>query len=235
MPTNGAVSMGLMDLIFGSSLVAKFILLVLLAFSILSWATIAERWRLFRRAEEHSRRFFEAFRNQTDFRQLYQLSARWPDSPAANAFRTVYSRQGSLLSTPGGAPRADGAIATVMDVLFRELDRAGHTELDRLERRLPLLATASSVGPFLGLLGTVWGVMSSFLSIGAQGATSIVVVAPGIAEALIATVAGLAVAIPATVAYNYFLQQTRRFGLELEDMATTLLNTVQLKERLESV
>lgn len=226
--------MGLMDLILGSSLVAKFILLILLAFSILSWATIAERWRLFRRAQEHSNRFFEAFRNQTDFRQLYQLSARWTDSPAASAFRTVYSRQGTLLSTPrGGSP--DNRMTAVLEVLFRELDRAGHAELDRLEQRLPLLATASSVGPFLGLLGTVWGVMGSFLSIGAQGATSIVVVAPGIAEALIATVAGLAVAIPATVAYNYFLHQARRFGLELEDMGTSLLNTVQLQERHENV
>ena len=225
--------MGLMDLILGSSLIAKLVLLILLAFSILSWATIAERWRLFRRAQEHSRRFFEAFRNQTDFRQLYQLSTRWTDSPAANAFRTVYSRQGALLSTPrGGSP---DSIPAVLDVLFRELDRAGHSELDRLEQRLPILATASSVGPFLGLLGTVWGVMNSFLSISAQGATSIVVVAPGIAEALIATVAGLAVAIPATVAYNYFLHQARRFGLELEDMATTLLNTVQLQERHENV
>jgi len=230
LPTAGAISPGLLDLLMQASLFSKFILIVLLVFSVVSWAVIADRWKLYRRAREQSRRFFEAFRNQTDYRQVYQAASRWTDSPAASVFRAVYGKHPGLFSTLS-APD----FSSVSEVLYRELDRAGHAELDRLERKLPLLATASSVGPFLGLLGTVWGVMSSFMNIGAQGTTNIAVVAPGIAEALIATVAGLAVAIPATVAYNHFLQQTRAFGLELEDMATTLLNTVQLKGHHENV
>lgn len=227
--------MGLLDLLLEASALSKLVLIVLLAFSIVSWATIADRWRLYRRARAQSRRFFDAFRNQTDYRQVYQAASKWPDSPAANVFRAVYGKHGVLLSASRGSAGSDSQFSTALDVLYRELDRASHAELDRLEQRLPLLATASSVGPFLGLLGTVWGVMTSFLNIGAQGATNIVVVAPGIAEALIATVAGLAVAIPATVAYNHLLQQTRKFGLELEDMATALLNAVQLKGRNEGV
>jgi biopolymer transport protein TolQ len=223
---------GILDLVLASSTVAKFILIVLFAFSVVSWAIIAERWRLFRRARAQSRRFFDAFRTQPDYRQVYQAAARWPDSPAANVFRTVYNKHAALL-TPQKIGQHNPE--TMLEVVYRELDRAGHAELSRFERRLSLLATASSVGPFLGLLGTVWGVMISFLNISAQGATNIVVVAPGIAEALIATVAGLAVAIPATVAYNYFLHQTRQFGLELEDVATMLLNTLQTRDRHESV
>jgi biopolymer transport protein TolQ len=104
-------------------------------------------------------------------------------------------------------------------------------ELAKFEQRLPLLATAGSVCPFLGLFGTVWGVMTAFLDISTRGSTSIVVVAPGIAEALITTIAGLAVAIPAVVSYNYFVQRSRRLGLDLEDLSTTVLNILQLRGR----
>ena len=100
---------------------------------------------------------------------------------------------------------------------------------------MPALATAGSVCPFLGLFGTVWGVMTAFLDISTQGSTNIVVVAPGIAEALITTIAGLAVAIPAMVAYNYFVQKSRVFGLEMEDMAITIINTLQLRGRNEHI
>ena len=116
-----------------------------------------------------------------------------------------------------------------MESVYRDLRLAAHRELARFEQRLPLLATAGSVCPFLGLFGTVWGVMTAFLDISTQGSTNIVVVAPGIAEALITTIAGLAVAIPAMVAYNYFVQRSRVLGLELEDLATAVLNILQLR------
>ncbi len=121
----------------------------------------------------------------------------------------------------------------LLETVYRDLRLAAHRELARFEQRLSLLATAGSVCPFLGLFGTVWGVMTAFLDISTQGSTNIVVVAPGIAEALITTIAGLAVAIPAMVAYNYFVQRSRELGLELEDLATSVMNILQLRGRHE--
>ena len=127
------------------------------------------------------------------------------------------------------AGRAKEVDQDLVESVYRDLRLAAHRELARFEQRLPLLATAGSVCPFLGLFGTVWGVMTAFLDISTQGSTNIVVVAPGIAEALITTIAGLAVAIPAMVAYNYFVQRSRVLGLELEDLATAVLNILQLR------
>ena len=122
-----------------------------------------------------------------------------------------------------------------LEAVYRDLRLASHRALGRFEKRLSVLATAGSVCPFLGLFGTVWGVMTAFLDISTKGSTNIVVVAPGIAEALITTIAGLAVAIPAMVAYNYFVQHSRVLGLELEDMATSVMNILQLRGSHEHV
>ena len=158
------------------------------------------------------------------------------DSPAANVFREVYGKFAGVVTPPDvGDKDASGDIQPIVETVYRELDRASHRELAKFEKRLTVLATAASVCPFLGLFGTVWGVMSSFLNISARGSTNIVVVAPGIAEALITTIAGLAVAIPAMVAYNYFINRTRRLGLELEDLATSFLNMVQMRGRNEDI
>lgn len=212
-----------------SGVVAKVVIFILLVFSTVSWATIAERWRFFRRAQEQSRLFLDLFRTQHDFDKIHVSASQWPDSPAANVFRTVYEKHREAFSGQGVS--SDGRHQDVVDSVYRELDRASHVELAKFEQRLPLLATAGSVCPFLGLFGTVWGVMTAFLDISTKGSTNIVVVAPGIAEALITTIAGLAVAIPAMIAYNYFVQRSRRQGLDLEDMATTVLNVLQLRGR----
>ena len=260
----------ILNLILDSGAVAKTVIVVLLMFSIVTWAIMAERWRYFRRAQAQSEEFLAFFRSERNYNQVYTAASKWPFSPAAAVYREVYEKHAPAFPLPAGgaagsagqadhadhavqAGQADQADHTVqagqadqagradhadrpkevdqdlVESVYRDLRLAAHRELARFEQRLPLLATAGSVCPFLGLFGTVWGVMTAFLDISTQGSTNIVVVAPGIAEALITTIAGLAVAIPAMVAYNYFVQRSRVLGLELEDLATSVLNILQLR------
>ncbi len=255
----------ILNLILDSGAVAKTVIVVLLMFSIVTWAIMAERWRYFRRAQAQSEEFLAFFRSERNYNQVYTAASKWPFSPAAAVYREVYEKHAPAFPLPaesadgGAAASADwsgraiqagdstqaahasrvgqaGQAARTKEVdqdlvesVYRDLRLAAHRELARFEQRLPLLATAGSVCPFLGLFGTVWGVMTAFLDISTQGSTNIVVVAPGIAEALITTIAGLAVAIPAMVAYNYFVQRSRVLGLELEDLATAVLNILQLR------
>lgn len=226
----------ILNLILDSGTVAKLVITVLLIFSIVSWAIVAERWRYFRRAQTQSRHFLAFFHSHRDYGQVYAVASKWPCSPAAVVFREVYEKHESTFSPPGGNEDRSKEIAQdLMESVYRDLRLAAHRELARFEQRLPILATAGSVCPFLGLFGTVWGVMTAFLDISTKGSTNIVVVAPGIAEALITTIAGLAVAIPAMVAYNYFVQRSRELGLELEDLATSVMNILQLRGRHEFV
>ena len=245
----------ILNLILDSGAVAKTVIVVLLMFSIVTWAIMAERWRYFRRAQAQSGEFLAFFRSERNYRQVYATASKLPFSPAAAVYREVYEKYAPAFPLPAAAgqtaaaagqtaaaageadsaDRADQAGRTkevdqdLVESVYRDLRLAAHRELARFEQRLPLLATAGSVCPFLGLFGTVWGVMTAFLDISTQGSTNIVVVAPGIAEALITTIAGLAVAIPAMVAYNYFVQRSRVLGLELEDLATAVLNILQLR------
>lgn len=243
----------ILNLILDSGAVAKTVIVVLLMFSIVTWAIMAERWRYFRRAQAQSGEFLAFFRAERNYRQVYTAASKLPFSPAAAVYREVYEKYapafpaaagqttGSAVQTVGSAVQAAAAVQAdqagqakeadqdLLESVYRDLRLAAHRELARFEQRLPLLATAGSVCPFLGLFGTVWGVMTAFLDISTQGSTNIVVVAPGIAEALITTIAGLAVAIPAMVAYNYFVQRSRVLGLELEDLATAVLNILQLR------
>ncbi|MDD9948176.1 MAG: MotA/TolQ/ExbB proton channel family protein [candidate division Zixibacteria bacterium] len=237
----------ILNLILDSGAVAKTVIVVLLMFSIVTWAIMAERWRYFRRAQAQSGEFLAFFRSERNYRQVYTAASKLPFSPAAAVYREVYEKYAPVFPVPaaaadqtagsmdqaagsaGQADRLKEAGQDLVESVYRDLRLAAHRELARFEQRLPLLATAGSVCPFLGLFGTVWGVMTAFLDISTQGSTNIVVVAPGIAEALITTIAGLAVAIPAMVAYNYFVQRSRVLGLELEDLATAVLNILQLR------
>ena len=185
---------------------AKVILLVLLVVSAYSWAVIWDRLRAFGRVERADRAFLAAFRRlapQADARLVCQ---QHPDSVLA---KVAQAGQRALDQNPGAAA---ASVTTRQEFALRAMDRATGDQTAKLERHIGFLATAGSVSPFIGLMGTVWGVMSAFLNIGAQGSASLVVVAPGIAEALIATVAGLAAAIPAVVGYNHLLARLRELG-----------------------
>jgi biopolymer transport protein TolQ len=181
---------------------AKVILGLLLVMSVYSWAVIWNRMRLYARVEKADKRFLGAFRRVRQNADFRLVCEQHPDSLLA---RVALSGQKTLEQYPADG----GAIAIRGEVLQRAMDRSASEETALLERHVGFLATTGSVSPFIGLMGTVWGVMTAFLNIGAQGSASLVVVAPGIAEALIATVAGLAAAIPAVVGYNHLLGRLR--------------------------
>lgn len=186
-------------LVASSGFFAKFILLLLLGISVYTWAIIVERLLLYIRVQREDRQFLAAFR-----------SARNEDPPAERHPASVLGRLARVGERALAEPAGAGFTPTSRyERAQRAMERSAGDELARLEHHVGFLATAGSVSPFIGLMGTVWGVMSAFLSIGAQGSASLVVVAPGIAEALITTVAGLAAAIPAVVGYNHLLTRLR--------------------------
>lgn len=202
----------ILSLIFRAGPVVKFILLVLLFFSVFSWAIIFYKFRFLSRIEKESEEFQRAFSKSTDWDTLYRTTGRLRLSPLANLFRTVNSSEGMD-----------------KDDIKRSLKRTEATEAAKLERYLTFLATTGSTTPFIGLFGTVWGIMNSFRGIGRMGSASLAVVAPGIAEALIATAAGLAAAIPAVVAYNYYLSRVRRDTIMMEDFSQELIDRYMRK------
>jgi biopolymer transport protein TolQ len=196
---------------------AKAILILLAVMSIYSWAVIADRMRLYAQVRAADRQFLDAFRRLPgtgDFRRLCEQYTR------SLLARVALAGQRALDQHP---LEAGGSVAMRYEVAQRAMDRAASEEVADLERHVGFLATTGSVSPFIGLMGTVWGIMSAFLNIGAQGSASLVVVAPGIAEALIATVAGLAAAIPAVVAYNHLLGRLRDFSNQTAQFASEYL------------
>jgi len=192
-------------LIMASGPFAKVVLAILLIMSVYSWAVIWNRTRLYARVERADRDFLGAFRRLPRNADLRLVCDQHPHSLLA---KVAITGQRTLEQQPMDA----GSVASRFEIAQRAMDRAAAEETALLERHVGFLATTGSVSPFIGLMGTVWGVMTAFLNIGAQGSASLVVVAPGIAEALIATVAGLAAAIPAVVGYNHLLGRMRDFA-----------------------
>lgn len=193
-------------LVASSGLFAKFVLIVLLAVSAYSWAVIWNRLRLYSRIERANREFLAAFRRLAPGTDSRLMCEQHPNSLLA---RVALAGLRALEQHPAESKTSP---AQRYEFAQRAMDRSANDESASLERHIGFLATAGSVSPFIGLAGTVWGVMTAFLNIGAQGSASLVVVAPGIAEALIATVAGLAAAIPAVVGYNHLLGRLRDFN-----------------------
>jgi len=220
--------MNIIELILQAGLVAKSVLLILLSFSLASWTIIFLKLKAYRRAEAESGKFLLAFRGSKNLSAVYEDSKRFVRSPLAALFREGYWELSSLLkANPGGSPSPSAqqgiSKATEMnpatepfEVLSRTLRHASLKEISHLERYLIFLATTGSVTPFIGLFGTVLGIMNAFIGIGAAGSTSLGAVAPGIAEALVATAAGLAAAIPAVIAYNYFLNRVKAFATKMD-------------------
>jgi len=190
-------------LVLEAGLFAKLVLALLLVMSVISWSVIWERGRLLRRVAKADGAFLRAFRGGRRLAEARLLGAQYPDSLIAK----VALAGASALESSGRSAADTDAVA--IELASRAMQRARVEEMERLERHVSFLATTGSVAPFLGLMGTVWGVMTSFLNIGSQGSASLVVVAPGIAEALIATLAGLAAAIPAVIGYNSLVSRLR--------------------------
>ena len=197
-----------LQLILQAGYVVKAILVILLFFSVFSWAIIFYKHRYLSKAVTESESFLRVFRTGRDTKGLFQAAKNLTLSPLANVFRSVYTEEG----------RVD------RDEIKRLLRRYEALEVAKLEQYLNFLATTGSTSPFIGLFGTVWGIMNAFRGIGSAGSASLAVVAPGIAEALITTAAGLAAAIPAVVAYNYYLSRARKMIIEMEDFSEELFD-----------
>ena len=225
----GAAEHDVLSLIARSGPVAKIVLAMLLVFSVVSWAITLYKLREFRKARAHSASFLDVFRKSSKFSEVQAVCRTLTDSPLVGMFQAGYAEITAQVRPAAGAePKPGGAPARPtlksLESVDRALLRASSIELGRLERRGGFLATTASISPFIGLFGTVWGIMTAFQSIGQTGSSNLAVVAPGIAEALIATAAGLFAAIPAVYAYNHFTHDVKVFASEMDDFALEFLN-----------
>lgn len=222
------------DMVLQATLPTKVVLAVLLIFSFVSWVLIYWKWKEFRRLREQGDDFVDGMENAGGLRGLYQTLLSLRDSPYTRVFRRGVNfftelRPRALKEEAGSG---QGLSPTQLDTLWLVLERHLAQERDDLAHGLPWLAIIGSVSPLLGLLGTVVGVMNSFLGISAQGSANIAAVAPGIAEALITTVVGLAVAIPAVIAYNHYAAKLGLFTGELEGFASEFVGTLAREGRI---
>ena len=214
----------------------KLVLLILAGFSIASWAIILQKWRLMRRIKRETRMFREIFAESDNLPLVYAATKQYHVSPLARIFAAGYAELRAHLNTKlplrgrnGVADELEGDPANnpgsfEIERFRRMLMLVASEETLRLERLLTFLATTGSATPFIGLFGTVWGVMNAFHGIGLRGSATLATVAPGISEALIATAAGLAAAIPAVVAYNYFVSQIRVMTTEMENFSAEFVS-----------
>jgi biopolymer transport protein TolQ len=209
--------------------VAKFVLLILILFSIASWGIILYKLFALSRAERQSTAFLDVFRRSSKFSEVQAVCKNLEESPLVGIFQAGYAelntqlRQTPSTPSPGGtAPRPTLRSLASLD---RALLRAAAVEVNKLESRVPFLATTASITPYIGLFGTVWGIMAAFQGIGQSGgSTNLAVVAPGIADALIATAAGLFAAIPAVYFYNHLASRVKVLTTEMDDFSLEFLN-----------
>lgn len=207
------------DMLSNSGPVAKLILLALLAFSLVSWAIILTKWSLLRRARSQSGRFVRAFRKAQRLQDIAAVADQFKPSPLVGVFEGGYEEYRRQVST-SGTVRNPVSIQRAMQIGASE-------EVSRLERNMPWLAITAAVTPFVGLFGTVWGIIDAFQGLGTAGAATLRAVAPGISEALITTAAGLAAAIPAVIAYNLIGASIRELAARSDDFALEVLNAVE--------
>jgi len=203
--------------------VGRSVLAILLVFSVVSWAVMLAVWQRFRRSQGASRRFVSVFRKAKRLADVQSALGALQHSSLVGLFRAGYAEIEAQIS------HAEGGRQTVksLDSVERSLMRATRIESARLSRFVPFLATTAAATPFIGLFGTVWGIMDAFGTIGATGSTSITSVAPGISEALINTAAGLFAAIPALLAYNHFVGRLRQARGEMEDFTLEFMNLTE--------
>ena len=225
----------IIQVLSSAGLMVRFVLLILLFFSVTSWAIIIIKWRYIRKAYKESNRFIEYFWKSRDLASAYTKAKQLAGCPIARIFRVGYVELKKVSQT-GRAATAEGAMAASPsltgrisggDNVKRALRRAINGETTRMTQMVPFLATTGNTTPFIGLFGTVWGIMNSFAGIGHSGSASLAVVAPGISEALIATAAGLAVAIPAVIAFNHFMQKIKVIESDLISFSADLLNIIE--------
>jgi biopolymer transport protein TolQ len=228
-PSRAAAAGDVTDLILAASPIVQFVMALLLLFSVISWGIVLYKWWAFRGIEKHTSTFLEVFRKSAKFSEVQAVCPSLALSPLVGMFQAGYaeltaqlrSAQSGAASPGTPAPRPTLKSITAVD---RALLRASSIEVGKLEKRVTFLATTASITPFIGLFGTVWGIMTAFMNIGAQGSTDLAVVSGPIAEALIATALGLFAAIPAVYFYNHFTTKVKQYAAEMDDFALEFLN-----------
>lgn len=206
---------------------AFFVLVLLVVFSIGSWAIIIVKWTALRNAQKGSAVFLEHFWQSKRLDEIFTRTEQMPSSPLAQVFRAGYQELVKVKQREAAADKNKNQISDGVENVERALRRAAIAEMTEMERLVPLLATVGSTSPFIGLFGTVVGIMKSFGEIGAKGSANLATVAPGISEALIATAAGLLAAIPAVMAFNAFNARIKVLSSEMESFGSDFMNIVR--------
>jgi biopolymer transport protein TolQ len=229
----------IVNLLASATPVSAVVLAILGLLSIACWSIILYKVWVFRRSSRHSLNFLDVFRRSSKFSEVQAVCRSLGESPLVGLFQAGYAeltaqlRQNTTaadaVETQVANPKSGPGRPTLksLTAVDRALMRASVVEVNKLEKRLPFLATTASIAPFIGLFGTVVGIMMAFQGIGATGSTNLSVVAPGIADALVATAAGLVAAIPAVVAYNHLSNRVRLFASEMDDFAMEFLNIAE--------
>jgi biopolymer transport protein TolQ len=231
-PSPSALGGGVIGLIKNSSVDAQIVLGILVVFSIASWGIILYKLWTFNRIQAQTAKFLDIFRRSAKFSEVQAVCQSLGDSPLVGIFLAGYAELNLQLRPAAGAannPTSPPArpVLKSLAAVDRALLRASNVEVNKLERRITFLATTAAVTPFIGLFGTVFGIINAFQGIGASGSTSLDIVAPGIAAALVATAAGLAAAIPAVYFYNLLTQRVKTFATDMDDFTLEFLNIVE--------
>ncbi len=208
-------------MLYSAGPVAKAVVLILFCFSIFSWTIIFFKLRQFGKTENDGERFIKTVKEVESFRKLTNIYRTNSDNAFYRLFIATYKELSSIKGeNPGITKDTMNRLENILKITISE-------ETERLERRLSFLATTANTAPFIGLFGTVWGIMDAFREIGLRGTTSLAVVAPGISEALVTTAIGLATAIPAVLAYNYFLGRLKGIISKMENASVYILNSIE--------
>ena len=220
---------GILDLVRGSGPVVQFVLYLLILFSVISWGIIVYKFRQLKRAKRESEKFIDVFWERRNLSSIHEASRDLKTSPVAQVFRSGYEELVRVSRTKRENASGEGLTTELGGVenVSRAMKRATSVEITKMEKYLTFLATTASAAPFIGLFGTVWGIMNAFRGLSVTHSSSIQAVAPGIAEALIATAVGLAAAIPALMAYNYLLQQIKVLSAEMDNFSHEFLNIAE--------
>lgn len=217
---------GIVQIVRDAGLMVKFVLLLLGLMSLISWSIIYKKFVLLRRTRKGSSAFLEMFWKSRTLADAYISSKDLKHSSVAQVFRTGYGEL-QKFARPGSGSEVKNLELACMENIQRALRKAVNHEVHRLSKALSFLATTGNAAPFIGLFGTVWGIMAAFRSIGLRGSANLATVAPGISEALIATAAGLAAAIPAVVAFNYYVNTVRRIESEMQAFVNDFSNLIE--------
>lgn len=225
----------LFNMILSAGAMVQFVLLLLLFFSVVSWAIIFMKYRSMKKVKKENGLFLDVYMKSNKLSDIYPESKKYQHSTIAEVFQAGYTELVKITKVMRGAPSVKETDESTLpalemrgiDNVERALHRACSAGATKLESTLSFLATTGSASPFIGLFGTVWGIMDTFRGIGTRGSATLAVVAPGISEALIATAAGLAAAIPAVIFYNYYLAMVKDMSMEMDNFASEVLNIIE--------